>query len=187
MSLLHETWHHETERRKWGGLEPVKTITLTLLSGLLLLGLAGFSRLPRSTGTLEQPIAFSHKIHAGDYQMPCLYCHANARRSTVAGIPSVQFCMGCHKITAADKPEVQKLKGYWDRKEPIPWIKIFYQPDFVHFSHVAHVRAGVACQTCHGAVQTMGRFEEQVLITMDRCVSCHREREASIDCVTCHK
>jgi len=165
----------------------VKTITLTLLSGLLLLGLAGFSRLPRSTGTLEQPIAFSHKIHAGDYQMPCLYCHANARRSTVAGIPSVQFCMGCHKLTAADKPEVQKLKRYWDRNEPIPWIKIFYQPDFVHLSHVAHVRVGIACQSCHGPVQTMGRFEEQVLITMDRCVSCHREREASIDCVTCHK
>jgi hypothetical protein len=164
----------------------MRPAAIVLMSGLLVLGIAGFSRMPRMSGTLDQPIAFSHKIHAGDYQIPCLSCHANARRS-VAGIPSVQFCMGCHKLTAADKPEVQKLKGYWDRKEPIPWIKIFYQPDFVHFSHVAHVRTGLACQTCHGEVQTMDRFRERVAITMDRCVGCHRERQASIDCVTCHK
>jgi len=170
-----------------GGLEAVKTIIIALLGGLLLLSLAAFSLLPRKGGTLEQPIAFSHKIHAGDYQIACLYCHANARRSPVAGIPSVQFCMGCHKITAADKPEVQKLQGYWDRKEPIPWIKIYDQPDFVHFSHVPHVQAGIACQTCHGPIETMDRVREAVVLTMDRCVACHQKRQASLDCVACHK
>lgn len=187
MSPRHEKLRDETEPRKRGGLVLVKTIFLAIFSGLLLLGISPFSHMPRISGRLEQPIAFSHKIHAGDFQIPCLYCHANARRSSVAGIPSVQFCMGCHKITAFDKPEVQKLKGYWDRKEPIHWLKIFYQPDFVQFNHVAHVRGGIPCQTCHGPVQTMDRFQERVLLTMDRCLACHREREASIDCVTCHK
>lgn len=134
-----------------------------------------------------QPIDFSHKIHAGDYRISCLYCHTNARRSPVAGVPSVQLCMGCHTITAADRPEVRKLKGYWDRQEPIPWIKIFGQPDFVAFSHVAHVRADVACEECHGPVQTMDRVHKAVDLTMDRCLGCHRDRQASIDCVTCHR
>lgn len=160
---------------------------VALFGSVIVLSMIGFSILQRDGGTPEQPIAFSHKTHAGDYQISCLYCHANARRSTVAGIPSVQFCMGCHKITAADKPEIQKLKGYWDRQEPIAWIKIFGQPDFVHFSHVAHVRANVTCSTCHGEVQTMDRVQKAVDLTMTRCLTCHRDRHASIDCVTCHK
>jgi hypothetical protein len=165
----------------------VKRIGLPLLAIVLPLSVAAFSRLPRTTGTLDQPIAFSHKVHAGDYQLACLYCHANARRADVAGIPSMQFCMGCHKITAGDKPEIQKLKAYWDRHEPVRWVRVFYQPDFVHVSHRAHVRAGIACQACHGTVQAMHRFQHRVLITMDRCLACHRERGASVDCVTCHK
>lgn len=170
-----------------GGAEPVKTIISALLSGLLLISIAAFSLLPRNARAPEQPIAFSHKIHAGDYQIPCLYCHTNARRSPVAGIPSVQLCMGCHKITAADRPEVQKLHGYWNRKEPIPWVKVYDQPDFVHFSHMSHVQAGIACQECHGPVETMDRIREAVILTMDRCVACHQRRQASLDCATCHK
>lgn len=165
----------------------MKTIIIALLGGLLVFSLAAFSLLPRRERAPEQPIAFSHKIHAGDFQIPCLYCHANARRSPVAGIPSVQFCMGCHKITAADRPEVQKLQGYWNRKEPIPWIKIYDQPDFVHFSHLPHIRVGIACQECHGPIETMDRVREAVVLTMDRCAACHQKRQASLDCWTCHK
>jgi hypothetical protein len=135
----------------------------------------------------EQPIAFNHKVHAGDNKIPCLYCHANARRSTVAGIPSVQRCMGCHKITAADKPEVKKLHAYWERKEPIHWAKVTWMPDFVYFEHWPHVRAGLDCQTCHGPVETMERMQQVTALTMDACVACHRARDVSIDCVVCHR
>jgi hypothetical protein len=135
----------------------------------------------------EQPIAFSHKVHAGDNTIPCLYCHANARRSTVAGIPSVQRCMGCHKITAAARPEVQKLAGYWERKEPIAWRKVTWMPDFVYFEHWPHVQAGLECQTCHGPVETMERLPRLAALTMDACVACHRARGASIDCAVCHR
>jgi len=135
----------------------------------------------------EQPVAFSHRLHAGDNWIACLYCHANARRSTVAGIPSVQRCMGCHKITAADKPEVKKLHAYWERKEPIAWAKVTWMPDFVYFEHWPHVRAGLDCQTCHGPVETMERMQQVTALTMDACVACHRARDVSIDCVVCHR
>ncbi|MFQ5913855.1 MAG: cytochrome c3 family protein [Nitrospinota bacterium] len=135
----------------------------------------------------QQPITFSHKAHAGQNQIPCLYCHVNARRSSVAGIPSVERCMGCHKITAAGKPEVQKLKGYWDRKEPIPWSKVTWMPDFVFFQHWPHVRAEIECRTCHGPVETMDRMQQVKALTMKFCVRCHRQKKASIDCAICHR
>jgi len=134
-----------------------------------------------------QPIAYSHKLHAGDYQIPCQYCHSSARRSPVAGIPSVERCMGCHKIVAADKPEIQKLKSYWDRKMPIPWVRVYDQPDFVFFDHQPHVRKGIECQACHGPIQTMARVYEAVTLNMARCVSCHRQNRVSVDCYICHR
>ncbi len=159
-------------------------IAVAVLGGAVGIVIAALSR--QEAGPV-QPIAFSHKIHVGDNAIPCLFCHSGARRSSVAGVPSVQLCMGCHKITAADKPEVKKLHEYWNGKRPIPWVKIFDQPDFVHFPHESHVRAGIACQTCHGPVETMERVREAVRLEMDTCVTCHMERRASIDCVTCHK
>jgi hypothetical protein len=134
-----------------------------------------------------QPIAFSHKRHASDYQLPCLYCHMNARRSPVAGIPSVQFCMGCHTNVGQENEEVQKLANYWTHKRAIPWVKVYDVPDFVYFSHQRHVSAQVSCESCHGAVQTMDRIQKATPLHMQQCVTCHRERQASTDCVVCHK
>jgi hypothetical protein len=141
-----------------------------------------------------QPIFFSHVIHAGSMQIACQYCHADARRSNVAGVPSVERCMGCHKIIAAQgNPQVQKLHGYWERKEPIPWVRVFKVPEYAMFPHKPHVQAGLQCQTCHGRIEAM----EQVAavtgvsivndlqnlagmpvappkLTMGWCVECHR-------------
>src|SRR4029450_6960221 len=105
-----------------------------------------------------QPIFFSHVIHAGSYQIACPYCHATARRGRSAGVPSVERCMGCHKIVAAEgNPEVKKLQGYWERKEPIPWVRIFKLPEHAQLPHKTHVQAGVQCQTCHGRIAAMER------------------------------
>lgn len=159
----------------------ITAAVVTVVAVVILMGTGSGKNAP------EQPITFSHKIHAGNIKIPCLYCHVNARRSTVAGVPSVQLCMGCHENIAMDEPEVQKLLGYWTRKEPIPWVKVYDQPDFVYFSHKRHIRKGIACTECHGPVETMDRIEEVGVLDMDRCVSCHKERNASIDCLTCHK
>lgn len=157
-----------------------------LLSFLVLAVGIGLAVFRNPSGDI-QPIAFSHKIHAGDNKIRCQYCHVNARRASVAGIPSVARCMGCHKITAANKPEIKKLKGYWDRKKSIAWTKVTRMPDFVFFEHWPHIRAGLKCQTCHGPVETMDQMERNEAITMTVCVECHRERRVSIDCLTCHR
>ena len=164
----------------------IRKVIIAGVISLLVIGAILFTAYGRVNGP-EQPIKFSHKIHAGDFKIACEYCHSYARRSMVAGVPSVERCMGCHKVTAMDKPEVKKVLEYWNRKEPIPWIKVFDQPDFVHFSHRPHVVKGIVCQSCHGPVETMERVREAVTLNMERCVTCHMQRKASIDCWTCHK
>jgi cytochrome c553 len=101
-----------------------------------------------------QPINFSHKIHAGTNQMDCKYCHYGAANSPWANIPAVSTCMGCHKIVATDKPEIQKLTGFYDRGEQVPWVKVHYVPDHVKFNHKRHVRAGVRCRRWTGSTST---------------------------------
>lgn len=168
------------------GVRIVVIVMLLLAAGVGVIFLTASGR----GKAVEQPLAFSHKIHAGDNQMPCLYCHTAARRSAVAGIPSVQRCMSCHRSLTADiseKPGIKKLKEYWEKKELIRWVKVYDQPDFVRFSHRRHVLKGIECKTCHGQVEQMDQIVEVVTLNMDRCVSCHMEQKASIDCWTCHK
>ena len=154
---------------------------------LLFLGMGISLALSLGPSSLIQPIAFSHKSHAGDFKIACEYCHSYARRSPVAGVPSVQQCMGCHKITALDNPEVKKLQGYWKRKEPIPWIKIYDLPDSVIFTHKRHVLEEIECRTCHGPVETMDQVRQVMSLGMGWCVSCHKEQRATLDCLDCHK
>ena len=134
-----------------------------------------------------QPIEFSHVVHAGSYGLACQYCHADARRSSYAGLPSVQRCMGCHKLVAAQgNPEVGKLQQYAQRGEAIPWVRIHKLAGFVHFPHKRHVQVGLACQACHGPVERMQRVAQIAPLTMGWCVQCHSERRGPLDCVTCH-
>lgn len=134
-----------------------------------------------------QPIEFSHAIHAGSYGIDCQYCHADARRGIYAGLPSVARCMGCHKIVAAQgNPEVQKIHEYWNQKQAIPWVRIHKLAGFAYFPHKRHVQVGLACQTCHGPVETMQRVAQVAPLTMGWCVSCHAERRGPLDCVVCH-
>jgi mono/diheme cytochrome c family protein len=134
-----------------------------------------------------QPIEFSHAIHAGSYGIDCQYCHSDARLGPYAGLPSVARCMGCHKLVAAQgNPEVQLLHGYWNRKQAIPWVRIHKLAGFVYFPHKRHLQVGLACQTCHGPVETMQRVAQVAPLTMGWCVGCHAERRGPLDCVVCH-
>jgi mono/diheme cytochrome c family protein len=134
-----------------------------------------------------QPIEFSHIVHAGSYRIDCQYCHADARRSTYAGLPSVERCMGCHKIVVAlGNPEVQKLHTAWNQKTPISWVRIHKLPGYVYFPHKRHIAKAVACQECHGPVERMQRVAQVAPLSMGWCVNCHAERKAPLDCVACH-
>lgn len=134
----------------------------------------------------EQPLPFSHKLHAGENKIPCLYCHANAERSRHATVPSMNICMGCHQVVATSKPAIVKLTEMYKKGESPEWIRVHSVPDFGYFSHRWHVAKGIACQTCHGPVEQMERVVQSRLLKMGDCVTCHRQNNAPTDCNTCH-
>ena len=133
-----------------------------------------------------QPIAFSHEHHVTEIGIDCQFCHAYARRGPVAGIPSVQRCAGCHRVVLSEQPEILKVLEYWENEEPIPWVRVHDLPDHVRFTHKAHVRAGVGCETCHGDVARMEAAVQVESLSMGWCVSCHEDRGATRDCLACH-
>ena len=156
-----------------------------------------------------QPIAFSHKIHAGDNGVDCNYCHSSARHSKHSGIPSANVCMNCHmyidgseivdaagnaKYGGERSPEIAKIYAAigWDpeartyiegyEQKPIQWIRIHNLPDLAYFNHAQHVSAGqIECQTCHGPVQEMEEVYQFSELTMGWCINCHRETEIKGD------
>ncbi len=176
-----------------------------------------------------QPVAYSHRLHAGELAIPCLYCHSGAEKSRRAGIPAVSVCMNCHRFVAATmgavreeerqageagrdlqmpiSAELAKLyaaQGWNEQLEPDPaltaspitWKRVHSLPDFAAFDHRPHVAADVACQSCHGAIETMERVRQESTLTMGWCVNCHREMtgrtaagkpvDPPLDCATCH-
>jgi hypothetical protein len=123
-----------------------------------------------------QPIAFSHKLHAGDNQVPCLYCHYGARSSRHAGIPSSSVCMNCHGILEKQTVEIEQFKEAAQLDRPlVAWVKVHNLPDFVYFNHSRHVLSGVDCKSCHGDVAKMQRIEQMKPLTMGWCLECHRQ------------
>ncbi len=136
-----------------------------------------------------QPIAFNHKIHA-ENGIQCQFCHTGVAKGPVAGIPSVEKCMGCHEYIATDSAQIQKLHGYWEHQEPIPWKRVNDQPSFVYFNHASHIAAAVSCGACHGAVEEMTVAEPVVTMNMGFCLDCHAQQEnkdALWDCAVCHR
>lgn len=123
-----------------------------------------------------QPIPFSHKKHAGLYNIPCMYCHANVEKSKHATVPSMNVCMNCHSVVKPDSPHIQKLKEHYAKGEAFEWIKVNNLPDYVNFSHKRHVLKGVACETCHGDVKKMDVVRQDKPLTMGWCLDCHRGR-----------
>jgi hypothetical protein len=136
-----------------------------------------------------QPVAFSHKVHAGANQIGCTMCHSYATHSPTAGIPSLARCVGCHKFVDKDKPEIQAMNKAFEDGKPIVWNRVYRVPDHVYFSHERHLSAGVRCQRCHGEVQDMDVLEPVTPLTMGWCLDCHESRvqPAPRDCLVCHK
>jgi hypothetical protein len=155
----------------------------------------------------SQPIAFPHKVHAGDNKIACLYCHSGARTSRHAGIPAASVCMNCHNMLEKQTTEIAKLKEWVQLDRPIAWVKVHNLPDYVYFNHSQHVLNGVACERCHGAVEAMNTVEHARPLTMGFCLDCHRESAhlptsglarvakglserpkpvAELDCTSCH-
>jgi hypothetical protein len=158
---------------------------------VIVLGGAYFLVAPQTqVAAPPQPIAFNHEVmvQAG---ISCLFCHSGATKSPVAGMPSVERCMGCHKVIVPNLPEIQKVAGYWERQEPIPWARVNQLPRFVYFSHRVHVVAGkLNCERCHGDVGHMTVAQPVVKMDMGWCLGCHKQQPNAkqlTDCVVCHQ
>ena len=139
----------------------------------------------------EQPIKFSHVTHVQKNKTDCQFCHWSVAKAAYAAIPEEDTCMGCHKIiqgtTEDQQKEIKKLTEYYNKGEPIPWVKVHVMPDHVQFNHKRHVKAGVSCQSCHGQVPEMETVQRTSSMKMGWCVDCHRDQGTSIDCTVCHK
>ena len=125
-----------------------------------------------------QPIAFSHKVHAGQYEIDCNYCHTGVNISKSANIPSVNICMNCHNAINTDKPEIQKILTAYEENRPIEWVRVHNLPDLAYFNHSQHVAiGGLECNTCHGPIEEMDVVYQYSELTMGWCINCHRESE----------
>lgn len=152
-----------------------------------------------------QPIDFSHKKHAGELEIQCLYCHTAADKSQHATVPAVSVCMGCHQwvkkgASPGSEDEIAKIGAYMEKGESIPWIRVHNLPEYVQFNHQPHVRHPFSCQTCHGPVREMNRiwlvpdtryspssaFLPAQKLEMGWCVDCHEQNEGPRGCVACH-
>lgn len=175
--------------------------------GLAALGWLIFAPPARVGYAPEQPIPYSHKIHAGDYGMDCQYCHTGVHVSKKAGVPSLNTCMNCHQFSVQGsnktaQERIKKVQDYWNKKTSPEWVRIHNMPDHVRFSHAPHVKAlskpgeptEQACVACHGNVSEMEVVEQVEPHNMGWCVNCHRDYQKEdpmvngpfTNCSTCH-
>jgi hypothetical protein len=184
-------------------------IGLVIAAALAVTGVTRLFRMGMQQGYApEQPIAFSHKLHAGDNKVPCLYCHYGAKTSRHAGIPSSSVCMNCHSLLEKQTIEIERFKEAAQLDRPlVAWTKIHNLPDFVYFNHSRHVLSGILCQSCHGDIETMPKVSQVSELTMGWCLTCHREHadvptntlaraarrfseaptpKTGLDCASCH-
>lgn len=148
--------------------------------------------------TPEQPIKYSHKLHAGDMGIDCKYCHVGVDKSRFASVPALNVCMGCHTVARKDTPEIQKLTEYYNSDKPLPWKRIHKVPDFAYFNHSVHVNKGIDCESCHGDIKKTETVGQVNSFNMGACLTCHRNahekvpyvkdiKNGSDNCATCHR
>ena len=158
-------------------------IALVLLA---VLGIAIAQSEQQSLPGPVQPIAFSHKLHAGAQGLKCATCHKNPDPGENMGLATAALCMQCHEEVKTDSPEIQKLATYAKDKREIKWRRVYEIPSYVFFSHRAHLTAGTTCMECHGEVKELVQMYRAQEINMASCVNCHQAKGASIDCTHCH-
>jgi hypothetical protein len=150
-------------------------VTIGVLTYLPLVLTLGLSPITRAVGyEPQQPIPFSHAVHAGKLKMDCRYCHSTVEQAAFAAIPPTQTCLNCHAAITSDSPKLEPLRTSFEQGTPVSWVKVHDLPDFVYFNHSAHVNKGVACQTCHGQINEMEVVRQDQPLSMAWCLECHR-------------
>ena len=132
----------------------------------------------------EQPVPFSHKLHAGELGMDCRYCHNTVELGASAAVPPTQTCMNCHSFVAKDSEKLALVRASWESNDneeegptPIEWNRVHLLPDYAYFDHSAHVSVGVGCASCHGRIDEMEKVYQHEPLSMGWCLDCHRNPE----------
>lgn len=132
----------------------------------------------------QQPINYSHKLHAGELGIDCRYCHYTVAEAASAAIPPTEVCMNCHTLiktnSAGESAEIKKISDSYENNEPIEWVKVHQLPDYVYFNHNRHINSGVSCVSCHGRVDQMEVVYQAKPLSMGWCLECHRNVEGNI-------
>lgn len=127
-----------------------------------------------------QPIAFSHRLHAGELEIDCRYCHTSVEVAAVASVPTVETCMNCHRLVGRDNDLLALLRESSETGEPVRWIRVHKVPEYAYFHHGVHISAGVGCLSCHGDVAAMEEVRQVETLSMSWCLDCHRRPGASL-------
>ncbi len=163
---------------KWTNtLRPVLGALLVLVPAYVAVLLA-YGGSPRTTAVgyrPQQPVPYSHALHAGRLGIDCRYCHTTVEVAAHAAVPPTQVCMNCHAKVRADSPKLLPVRESYATGMPIPWVRVHDLPDYVYFNHSAHVRRGVGCVECHGRVDTMEVVTQVHRLSMGWCLDCHRD------------
>ncbi|MGF1580232.1 MAG: cytochrome c3 family protein [Gemmataceae bacterium] len=153
------------------------------LAGALWIGVAYYYFTPEYTRVgyaPEQPVPFSHKLHAGQLGMDCRYCHTNVEKSPHANVPATQTCMNCHLHIKKNSPLLAPVRESWKTGKSIRWKRIHKLPDYAYFNHAVHVNRGVSCVSCHGKINEMKVVYHAKPLSMGWCLDCHRNPEQYI-------
>ena len=182
--MLFFTAFGETMSAMWSNRGPLTWVAISV--ALVLFFLFIFYAPPPSNIGPAQPIAFSHRLHAGHKAIDCYYCHPYVERSIHPGLPPVEKCLHCHKYIIANHPEIKKEHNYFNTRTPTPWRKVYYLAEHVVFNHKRHIKKEIACEACHGQVKQMDRLKG-LRFKMGFCVECHKQKGANLDCwLACH-
>ena len=125
----------------------------------------------------EQPVPYSHKLHAGDLGIDCRYCHNTVEVAARAAIPPTQTCMNCHKTVLPDSPKLAPIRESFASGKPVEWVRVHMLPDYAFFNHSVHVGAGVGCAECHGRIDQMKVVKQEQPLSMSWCLDCHKDPE----------
>ncbi len=150
---------------------------------LYLVGMIYYAGSPTTTDVgyqPDQPVPFSHALHAGELGIDCRYCHNTVEMAARAAVPPTATCMNCHRMIATDSEKLLPVRQSEATGKPVPWIRVHDLPDFVYFDHSAHVTRGVGCVSCHGRIDRMETVRQAKRLSMGWCLECHRDPEPNL-------
>lgn len=147
---------------------------------LYVIGLVWYGASPKTVAVgyqPEQPVPYSHALHAGELGIDCRYCHTTVEKAAMAAIPPTETCMNCHQRVRTASPRLEPVRQSAQTGAAVEWIKVHDLPDYVYFNHSAHVTRGIGCVSCHGRVDQMPVVYQHETLSMGWCLDCHRAPE----------